>query len=163
MKHQLAITAAISLVIAASAIVPTGTADQRAPSAGALRKGVVAALQANRRLAVRVLWTNRIPPNARQSTRGPALASLRASGKDRQQKELRMRMLHQTFRIVSIHLNRRATTATAVVQWNQDVEPSHLNGKPIGRPIAVQERARILLHRIGVSRRFVVWNVGLVR
>ena len=73
-----------------------------------------------------------------------------------------MRMLHQTYRIISMHLNHADTTATAIVESNEDVLPCHLNGKPIGQPITLRERGRFLLHRLGATRRFVVWKVGLV-
>ena len=133
------------------------------PTAADLRHGVLIALRANHTLAVRVLWTNKVPANAKRSTRGPALAGIRASANDRQRKHLRVRMLHDDYRIISIRLDPSYTSATAVVQWNQDVAPSHLDGTRIGRAIQLHERARILLHRIGSSRSFAVWKVNLVQ
>src|SRR5919108_1059626 len=50
----------------------------------ALERAVRTALSDNRRLSVYVLWNNRIPTWAERSTRGPALASLRAAAVNRQ-------------------------------------------------------------------------------
>lgn len=132
------------------------------PTFAQLHEGVVSAVDANHELSVQVLWTNRIPSTAVRSTRGPALAAMRASAVQRQKQGVRVRMLHQTFRILSIRFSPSRTTATAVVQWNQDVAPSHLDGSRIGRAIAGHEHASIVLHRLGSSGSFVVWKVDLI-
>lgn len=133
------------------------------PTVAELRAGVVAALEANRALNVQELWTNRIPASAPRSTRGPALAAMRVSASQRVKQRVRVRMLHNTYRVLSIRFNAARTSATAVAQWNQDVAPSHLDGASIGRAIVLDERASILLHRIGRSPMFVVWKVDLVK
>jgi hypothetical protein len=133
------------------------------PTLAQLHEGVVSAVDANHELSVQVLWTNRIPSTAPRSTRGPALAAMRAAAVQRQKQRVRVRMLHQTFRIVSIRFSASRGSATAVVLWNQDVAPSHLDGVRIGRAIAGRERASILLHRIGSSSTFVVWKVDLIK
>ena len=133
------------------------------PTAADLRHGVLIALRANHKLAVGVLWTNKVPANAKRSTRGPALAGIRASANDRQRKRLRVRMLHDDYRIISIRLDPSYTSAIAVVQSTQKVVPSQLNGKPLGRSVELHERARIDLHRIGSSRSFVVWRLTLLK
>ena len=141
----------------------TGARMVSAPTLAELHAGVVAALQANRELNVQELWTNRIPAAAQKSTRGPALAAMRVSVAQREKQRVRVRMLHNTYRILSVRFNGARTTATAVAQWNQDVVPSHLDGVRIGHAIALHERALILLHRIGASRVFVVWKVDLIK
>ena len=174
MNRALAVNATLALSLLAGcgnaatsvssrAAIATQPAASSALTLVDLRRDVAAALQANHKLAVRVLWTDHVPATARQSTRGPALAALQASAKDRQQKHLRVRMLHDSYRIISIRLDPSYATATAVVQWNQDVAPSHLDGVRLGRPISLHEPARVLLHRIGSSRRFVIWKVDLVQ
>ena len=82
----------------------SGSGKGSAPTARDLHAGVLAALHANHKLAVRVLWTNQIPATASRSTRGPALAGMRASAKGRQRQRVRVRMLHDDYRIVSIRL-----------------------------------------------------------
>lgn len=128
-----------------------------------VRDAVRAALAANHSLAIRVLWTNAIPLTARRSTRGPALAEMAASAKDRQNKGIRVRMIHDDYRIISIVFGGAKTTATAMAEWDQRVVPSHSDGTPLGRPVTLHERARIQLRRAGASRNFVVWKVTLVK
>jgi hypothetical protein len=72
-------------------------------------------------------------------------------------------MLHDDDRIISIQLDPSYTSAIAVAQWNQTVAPSNLDGTRRGRTIQLHERARIVLHRIGSSRAFLVWKVTLVQ
>jgi hypothetical protein len=128
-----------------------------------VRDAVRAALAANHSLAIRVLWTNEIPLAARRSTRGPALAEMAASAKDRQNKGIRVRMIHDDYRIISIVFGAAKTTASAMAEWDQRVVPSHLDGTPLGRPVTLHERARIQVRRAGASRNFVVWKVMLVK
>ena len=132
-------------------------------TASDLRNGVVAALRADHKLAVRVLWTNQVPLTATRSTSGPALAGMRASAKGRQKQQIRVRMLHDIYRIISIQLDPSYTAATAVAQSNQNLRLSHLDGRPAGRATEVYERAQIDLHRIGTSSRFVVWRLTVLK
>ena len=138
-------------------------AETKPKSRESLEVAVRDALAANHRLAVKVLWTNRIPSTAKQSTRGPALAELAASANDRRTKRVRIRMIRDDYRITSITFGRTGANATAIAEWDQRVVPSHLNGRPIGRPVSLKERARIELRRVAASGRFVVWRVTLVK
>jgi len=128
-----------------------------------LRAGARAALLTNHRLAIRVLWTNRVPASAARSTRGPALAGMSASAHDRQKRGVRVRMIHDDYRIASIVVGPSLTSATAVARSIQTVVPSHLNGHPLGRSVQLNERARIVLRRVGASKGFVVWSITLLK
>jgi hypothetical protein len=129
----------------------------------ATRAAVRTALLANHHLAIRVLWTNRVPRDAVNSTRGPALAGMRSSARDRQSKGVRVRMLRDRYRITSITLAPSLATATAVAESMQTVLPSHLNGHPLGRSVRLNERAQIVLRRLHGSNDFVVWNITLLK
>ena len=148
-----------------AALVPTSTqpATTKQNTRAALRAAVRVALAANHSLAIRVLWTNRIPVTARQSTRGPALSELAASAKDREKKGVRVRMIHDDYRIISIGLAVTKASATALAEWDQRVVPSHPDGTPLGQAVSLRERARIELRRVENSQRFVVWKVSLVK
>jgi hypothetical protein len=159
----LSLAALTSFANAQTSTSRTSGAVGARPTLAELHEGVVSAVDANHELSVQVLWTNRVPSTAARSTRGPALAAMRASAVQRQKQRVRVRMLHQTFRIVSIRFSASRGSATAVVLWNQDVAPSHLDGVRIGRAIAGHERASILLHRIGSASTFVVWKVDLIK
>jgi hypothetical protein len=137
-------------------------AELRGASAAALDRDVAAAILANRRLAIEVLWTDFVPPSAVDSTRGPALAALRVSARARQLQHLRMRMVNETWRIATVDVNPAGSAADAIVDWNQDIAPSDLDGHSIGHTIELRERARLILHRVGSSTRFVVWEISLL-
>lgn len=124
---------------------------------------VRAALVANHRLVTKVLWTNRVPTSARNSTRGPALAALAASARDRSKKGIRVRMIRDVYRIVSVAIGATQTSAGAVAEWDQKVVPSHLDGTPLGRPVVLHERARIELRRANRAAPFFVWKVTLIK
>lgn len=141
----------------------TSTSRTHAVTATALRAGVARALRANDKLAVQVLWTNRVPAGASQSTRGPALAGMRSSAQKRQKSKLRVRTLRDRTRVVSIQLDPSYASATAVVQSDERVAPSNLAGARISKPIELDERARIDLHRIGASTHFVVWRLTVIK
>jgi hypothetical protein len=141
---------------------PPPTTTQSETSEAALRQGVRTALNANRRLSVYVLWNNRIPAWADRSTRGPALAGLRDAAADRRQRGIRVRLLSDRFQIVSIRLDPSYTRATAIARGRQRVRPHRLNGRPAGRSVELNERARIELRRLGSTDRFVVWSVKLL-
>jgi hypothetical protein len=128
-----------------------------------VRDAVRLALAANHQLATRVLWTNRLPATAARSTRGPALAELAASAKDRHRKGLRVRMIRDNYTVISIAFGPTLARATAFANWDQRVVPSRPNGTPLGRAVSLHERARIELRRVGSSRSFVVWKVTLVK
>ena len=126
-----------------------------------LRSSVRAALLADHHLAIHVLWTNRIPGNATNSTRGPALAGMLASAHDRQSKGIRVRTLADRLEISSIQLDPSYTTATAVIRSIQRLQP-HRDGTPMGRVVKLDERAKVELRRLGPSGRFVVWRVRVL-
>jgi hypothetical protein len=54
-------------------------------------------------------------------------------------------------------------TAKAVVLDVQSVQPAHANGKPLGRPVTLRERAALQLRRVPGTDQFVVWKVVLAR
>jgi hypothetical protein len=152
--------------ISTSGTVATSSTQQtttRQDPRATLRDAVRVALATNHRLAIRVLWTNRLPATAARSTRGPALAGMRSSARDRQSRGVRIRMIRDNYRIASVTLERSLATATAVAQSIQTVVPSQLNGRPRGRSIQLHERARIVLRRLDASGRFVVWSITLLR
>ena len=137
----------------------TTTATQ--PDAEALTRSARAALDANHKLSVFVLWHNRVPAWATRSTRGPAIASLRSAAATRRSRGVRARLLSDRRRVVSLTLDPSYTSATAVVVDRQRVQPSGRNGQPLGRAVVLNERATYELRRIGTSDRFVVWRVVL--
>jgi hypothetical protein len=138
---------------------PTTTAPA---TEATLKQAIRTTLNENRRLSIYVLWNNRIPPWAERSTRGPALASLRTAAQNRRNRGVRVRMLKGGREIRSVQLEPSYTRATAIVIDRQRVQPSRRNGRPIGRVVVLNERARYELRRIGQSNRFVVWRVVLL-
>jgi hypothetical protein len=141
---------------------PPPAATQAGTGEAALRQAVRTALNENRRLSVYVLWNNQIPAWAERSTRGPALASLRTAAQNRRSRGVRVRMLSGRREIRSIGLDPSYAEATAIVVDRQRVQPSRRNGRPIGRAVVLNERARYELRRVGRSDRFIVWRVVLL-
>ena len=131
------------------------------PTTATLERGVRQALRENDQLSGYVLWNNRVPASATQSTRGPALVTLRQSAADRRRRGIRVRTLVNRLEITSIKVDPSYTKATAVVRSVQRVRP-YRGGKPIGRAVKLDERANIELRRIGTSSRFVVWRVRVL-
>ena len=127
----------------------------------ALRDAVRQALRRNDRLSGYVLWRNRVPTWATQTTRGPALVTLRQSAADRRKRGVRIRTLVKRLEISSIELDPSYTTATATVRSIQRVRP-YRDGKPSGRAVKLDERANVELRRLGASDRFVVWKVRVL-
>ena len=120
------------------------------------------ALRENDRLSGYVLWSNRVPAWATRSTRGPALANLRASAADRRRRGIRIRTLASKLKITSVSLDPSYTNATAVVRSIQRVRP-YRAGAPMGRAVKLDERAEIELHRVAGTSRFVVWRLTATR
>ena len=145
----------------------TPTTSQTATTSQAgdasLEEAVRSTLSQNRRLSIYVLWNNTIPSWAAHSTRGPALASLRAAAQNRQNRGIRVRLLASRRQIVSIRLDASYLRAKAIIVDRQRVQPSGRNGRPLGRAVMLKERARYELRRIGRSNRFVVWRVVLLK
>ena len=146
-----------------SATQPPPTATTPADGEAALRESVRSTLSGNLRLSIYVLRNNRIPVWAEQSTRGPALDSLRGAAQNRRKRGVRVRMLESRRKILSLRLDPSFARATATVRDRQRVQPSGRNGRPLGPPVKLSERARYELRRIGQSNRFVVWRVVLLR
>ena len=139
------------------------TTSMNADAAAVLNRAVRDALKANHRLAVRVLWQNVVPSSAKRSTRGPALASLRSAAANRRRRGIRVRMLSDSYRILSVRLDPSFATATATARGLQRVQPYGRSGHPSGHAVSLDEKARIELHRLDSTNQFVVWKVTLVR
>jgi hypothetical protein len=140
---------------------PASTTTRSETGRAALERGVRLALNQNRRLSVYVLWNNKIPAWAEHSTRGPALDALQTAAADRRRRGIRVRLLSDRFQVLSIRLDPSYTRATAIAHGRQRVRPQ-VNGKPGGRSVELNEKARIELRRLGRSNRFVVWRVQIL-
>jgi hypothetical protein len=109
-------------------------------------------------MSVTALWTNQVPRHP-VATAGPALSNLRTSVAQRKRHRIRVRLVSERFRILSLRIDPSYVSATATVLAVQRTQPTHTNGEPLGKPIRLTERARLVLHRVGAARRFVVWEV----
>lgn len=136
----------------------TETADVEA----ALREAVRKAILVDHQMSVRVLWTNTVPARP-PATAGPALETLRKSVADRRSRGIRVRLVSERFRIVSIRLDPSYARATAIVSDFQEAQPYGRDGRPIGRAVVLNERVELDLRRVGRSSRFVVWKVVPLR
>jgi hypothetical protein len=132
-------------------------------SAATLNRAIRVALAANRRLSIYVLWHNTLPPWAARSTRGPALASLRAAARNRRSRGVRVRVLTSRRQVASIRLDPSYLRASAIVLDRQRVQPSGPSGHPLGRTVALNERARYELRRMAHGSGFVIWKVVLLK
>jgi hypothetical protein len=138
---------------------PSTTTSETATAT--LERAVRRALRENDQLSGYVLWSNRVPVWATRSTRGPALATLRQSAADRRTRGIHVRTLVNRLEITSIDLDPSYTKATAIVRSIQRVRP-YRSGKPIGRAVKLDERAKVELRRLEGSSRFVVWKVRVL-
>lgn len=141
-------------------VTPTPTSERS--SAVTLRASVRSAIAANLQLSLYVLWHNRVPVWAMQSTRGPALIALRSAAAARRGQGIQIKNLsgHQT--VVSISLAPSYTMATAVIRDQRWVAP-YKSGHRLGRAISGNEHSRIELHRVDNTARFVVWRVSPIQ
>jgi len=137
----------------------TQTATTAPNPTAALKREARSALSENRRLSIYVLWNNKIPAWSTHSTRGPALDSLRTAAQNRRKRGIRVYVLKDERRVVSLQLDPSYLRATATVVDEQRLQPSRRNGSPLGRVVSLNEKARYVLRRIGRTNRFVVWNV----
>ncbi len=165
---------ALLFVVAASACSGSSSHNAKTPTTtgttqsttstteAALVAAARAAVQQDHRMSVRVLWTNSVPAHPR-ATAGPALAVLRHSVAARARRGIRVRLLAERFRVISVHLDPSYERATAVVQDPQRVRPYGRDGRPLGRAVVLNERARLELRRVGSSMRFVVWKVTPIK
>ncbi len=142
----------------ASTLTPAGTTTtggvREQPR---LESAVRLAVKQNFTLSLYVLWHNEIPAWASRSTGGPALAALRTSAASRRGRGIRIRPITTALRIQAIRVDPSYMTATAIADSKQRVRP-YESGNPQPRPIAVHERARLTLKRVGSSQRFIVWK-----
>lgn len=122
-----------------------------------LEAAVRAAVTQNFKLSLYVLWHNEIPAWASRSTGGPALAALRASAESRRGRGIRIRPVKTALRVQAVSVDASYMTATAVADSEQRVRPYEA-GKPQPKLIALHERARLTLKRVGSSDRFIVWK-----
>lgn len=144
----------------AAATTAETTSTVRADPQERLTAAVRATLHANHQLAKLVLWRNAVPASATSSTRGPALAALRSAAAGRRRRGIHVKVVSDGFRIVTVTLDPSFTRATAVVVDPQRVRPYGSDGKPLGKAVALSEKSRFLLHRLGDSEQFVVWQVA---
>jgi len=164
----------VAVAIAGSACSGSSSQKTKAPTTGAtthsntsnteatLTAAVRAAIQEDHRMSVRVLWTNAVPAHPR-ATAGPALTVLRRSVAARARRGIRVRLLSEHFRVISIQVDPSYERATAVVSDPQRVRPYGGDGRPLGRAVALNERARLELRRLGSGMRFVVWRVTPIK
>lgn len=139
------------------------TSTVRADPQERLTAAVRETLRANHRLAKLVLWRNAVPASATSSTRGPALAALRSAAAGRRRRGIHVKVVYDGFRITSVALDPSFSRATAVIVDPQRVRPYGADGKPLGKAVALSEKSRFVLRRLGSSNRFVVWQVAPVQ
>lgn len=139
------------------------TSPVRADPQERLTAAVRETLRANHQLAKLVLWQNAVPASATSSTRGPALAALRSAAAGRRRRGIHVKVVYDAFKITSVALDPSFARATAVVVDPQRVRPYGGDGKPLGKAVSLSEKSRFVLHRVGKSERFVVWQVAPVQ
>jgi hypothetical protein len=168
--RRAAVLLAAALVLAASGCgtdathttVPTTTkvTSQPATPAARLEAAVRSAIKQAHRVSVEVLWTNQVPANP-QASGGPALATLRRSAAERRKAGVRVRVLSERLRILSVHLDPSYAAATATVLDDERVQPTHTDGRPRGQAVTLHEHAHLDLRRVEDTERFKVWKVEL--
>jgi hypothetical protein len=168
-RSALLVIAALTLAASGCGTAKTSTSGGHTPTAStttaagqqatpaALEDAVRTALSGNGRLSVYVLWNNNIPSWASQSTRGPALAGLKASAVGRHKQALRVRSLSDKLQVLAVQLDPSYTSATATIH-NHELVALYTNGRR-NRTVTLDERDRVVLHRLGQTTQFVVWEV----
>ena len=145
---------------------PTTSTDAKSTSAQSsavtLKAAVKTAIHANVQLSSYVLWHNSVPAWATRSTRGPALNALRSAAATRRKQGIQIKNLSGGYTITSITLAPSYATATAVVRSHQRVAP-YKSGRRLGKAISASDHARIQLHRLANTQRFIVWRVSTVQ
>jgi hypothetical protein len=132
------------------------------PTAATLKAAARTAINANLQLSLYVLWNNRLPAWATQSTRGPALKALRSAAATRRRQGIQIKNLSGQHTIVSIALSPSYKTATAVIRDRRRVAP-YKSGHRLGKAISGTEHSRIQLHRLANTQHFVVWRVSPIQ
>ena len=127
-----------------------------------LKTAVRTAIRANVQLSSYVLWHNSLPDWATRSTRGPALKALRHAAATRRKQGIQIKNLSGGYTITSILFAPSYATATAVVRSHQLVAP-YKSGLRLGKEISAVDHARIQLHRLANTKRFIVWRVATVQ
>lgn len=147
---------------------PTTAADRAtetaAPdSAAVMRDAVERALADNLALSRRALWTNEVPPSARNSTRGAALIEMRRSAADRRRDGVRVRVVERDMKIEAIRVEPSYERAAATVVLRDRVRIHERKRSP--RIQQADERVLIELRRVDRDDppRFVVWQVSEAR
>ncbi len=145
---------------------PTTSTDAKSTSAqssaATLKAAVKTAIHANVQLSSYVLWHNSVPAWATRSTRGPALNALRSAAATRRKQGIQIKNLSGGYTITSITLAPSYATATAVVRSHQRVAP-YKSGRRLGKAISASDHARIQLHRLANTQRFIVWRVSTIQ
>jgi hypothetical protein len=170
MRRALACVPVIAALVAgcggSSTRTSTASRSTTQPAAqnptGALQQAVRSAVLANNRLSVYVLWHNEIPGWATQSTGGPALAQLRSSAATRKARGIRIKLLSSRYQILSVQLDPTYQSAVAIIRDNGRVLP-YETGRAPGQAVTFNEHARVELHRVGDSPRFLVWQLVAMR
>jgi hypothetical protein len=147
-------------------VASTASTDAKSTSVRAnvatLKSAVRTAIRANVQLSSYVLWHNSVPEWATRSTRGPALEALREAAAARRMQGIRIKNLSGNYTITSITLAPSYAIATAVVSSHQRVAP-YKSGRRLGKTISASDHARIQLHRLANTQRFIVWRVSTVQ
>lgn len=120
------------------------------------RHAILAAVEANQRLSITVLWHDHIPAAAARigATAGPALAQLQASARQRRIAGIRVRVRSDHWQLTHIHPERAGVVGLLVAV--ERVQPYQLRGGPLGAPITLHEHAHLHLRRN--RRRYLVWK-----
>jgi len=146
----------------------TTAVDQRttetAPDAATvMRDAVERAVADNLTVSRRALWTNEVPPSARNSTRGAALIEMRRSAAERQRDGVRVRVVEPNMRVESVEVDPSYERATATVVLRDRVRIHERNKG--SRVEEADERVGVELRRVGREDppHFVVWQVSGAR
>lgn len=148
--------------IAATQPTNARTTTSTQSSEASLKTGVRAAIGANLRLSLYVLWHNEVPAWATRSTRGPALNALRVSAVARRRQGIQIKSLRGRSTIISIELSPSYTNATALVRDKRTVAP-YKGGQRLGRAIVGTDHSRVQLRRVDNTEKFIVWSVVPIR
>ena len=124
--------------------VPAGGSSGSAPSAPVLKSTSPLLQKAH--------------PAGRGSLWYTTLNGLRSSASGRRARGLRIRSVSQRVEVMSIALDPSYLLATARVRESGRIVP-YRNGHRLGRSVALNEVARVELHRVANTDRFVVWEV----
>lgn len=135
----------------------TSSATDKQTGRAVLENAVRVALNMNNELSGYVLWNNTIPSWARESTAGPALATLTASAAARRKQGIRVKPLSAHLKVLSIQLAPSYASATATIASDERVAV-YRHGR-LEHADAGSEQDRLVLRRVGQAVRFVVWEV----